>query len=77
MQIEAVTSTIFDIQAALSHPEVRGVSPILAKAGIARPTSRFKATELEASLVNGSLTTERRMAAKIALDRAGLIDWAA
>jgi hypothetical protein len=75
VNIQAVTDKTFDIQAALQHPEVRGVSRILAKAGIAKPTARFKATELEAALANSDLSTEQRIGAKLALDRAGLVDW--
>jgi hypothetical protein len=78
MTINAVSTSVpFDIKAALQHPEVKGVARILAKAGIARPTSKFKASELEASLAEGGLTTQERIAAKLALDRAKLIDWAA
>jgi hypothetical protein len=78
MQIHAVTDkTTFDIKAALQHPEVKGVARILAKANIAQPTSRFKASELETSLAESVLTPQERIAAKLALDRAKLIDWSA
>jgi hypothetical protein len=75
--IHAVSTPVFSIEAALSHPEVRGVARILAKAGIAKPTTKFKASELEAALAKGDITTQERMACKIALDRAKLIDWSA
>jgi hypothetical protein len=76
MNIHAIaTKPTFDIQAALQHPEVKGVARILARAGIAQPTSRFKASELETSLAESVLTPQERIAAKLALDRAKLIDW--
>jgi hypothetical protein len=79
MHIQAIASNkpIFSIEAALQHPEVRGVARILAKAGIAKPTSKFKAFELGTSLADAGLSAEERMRCKLPLDHAGLIDWAA
>jgi hypothetical protein len=78
MNISAVKDDkTFDIQAALQHPEVRGVSRILARAGIAQPTSKFKHSELESCMCDAGIDPTERMRCKIALDRAKLIDWSA
>jgi hypothetical protein len=76
MTINAVSTSVpFDIKAALSHPEVRGVSRILARAGIKQPTTKFKHSELESCMCSAGIDPVERMRVKIGLDRAGLIDW--
>ena len=75
--IKAVSTPSFDIKAALEHPEVRGVSRILAKAGIAKPTEKIKHSHLESCMTAAGIDPQERMRCKIALDRAHLIDWTA
>jgi hypothetical protein len=75
MQIRAVSTTPLDIRAALQHPEVKSVARILAAAGVPVPTVRFKHSELHACLCAADVSPEDRMKCKIALDKAGLIDW--
>jgi hypothetical protein len=75
--IHAVTDKTFDIQAALQHPEVRGVARILAKAGVSQPTGKIPHSHLESCMSAAGVSAEDRMRCKIALDRAHLIDWAA
>jgi hypothetical protein len=78
MIINAVTNKqTFDIKAALDHPEVRGVARILARAGIAKPTARIAHSHLESCMCDAQISPQERMAVKIALDRAKLIDWSA
>jgi hypothetical protein len=78
MTINAVTDkTTFDIQAALAHPEVRGVARILAKAGIAKPTGKIPHSHLESCMCEANIDPVERMRVKIALDRAHLVDWTA
>jgi hypothetical protein len=76
--IKAVsTQPSFDIKAALQHPEVRGVSRILARAGIAQPTAKIPHSHLESCMCDAGIDPQERMRCKIALDRAKLIDWSA
>jgi hypothetical protein len=76
--VKAVSTTpLFDIKAALEHPEVRGVARILARAGIAKPTARIPHSHLESCMAEAGISPEERMRCKIALDRAHLIVWAA
>jgi hypothetical protein len=76
--IKAVsTQPTFDIKAALASPEVRGVSRILAKAGIAPPTAKIPHSHLESCMCDAGIDPTERMRCKIALDRAKLIDWSA
>jgi hypothetical protein len=76
MNIQAIANKeTFDIQAALAHPEVRGVSRILSKAGIAKPTAKIAHSHLESCMCDAGISPEERMQCKIALDRAKLIDW--
>ena len=76
MKIQAIaTEPKFDIQAALQHPEVRSVSRILAKAGVAQPTGKIPHSHLESCMSAAGVSPQERMQCKIALDRAHLIDW--
>jgi hypothetical protein len=77
VNIQAVTADkqTFDIKAALAHPEVRGVSRILARAGIAQPTGKIPHSHLESCMTAAGIDPTERMRVKIALDRAHLVDW--
>jgi hypothetical protein len=78
MTINAVaTSAPFDIKAALASPDVKAISRILAKAGIAKPTEKIKHSHLESCMTSAGIDPVGRMRCKIALDRAHLIDWTA
>jgi hypothetical protein len=65
----------FNLQAALASPDVKAVSRILARAGIAKPTEKIKHSHLESCMTSAGIDPVERMRCKIALDRAGLIDW--
>jgi hypothetical protein len=74
--IRAVSTTPpLDIRAALASPEVRAVSRILAKAGVAQPTGKIPHSHLESCMCSAGIDPQERMRCKIALDRAKLIDW--
>jgi hypothetical protein len=79
MRIQAIaTEPTFDIKAALASPEVRGVSKILARAGVAPPTmGKIPHSHLESCMCSAGIDPTERMRCKIALDRAKLIDWSA
>jgi hypothetical protein len=78
MTINAVaTAAPFDIKAALASPDVKAISRILAKAGIAKPTEKIKHSHLESCMTAAGIDPVERMRCKIALDRAHLIDWTA
>jgi hypothetical protein len=76
MRIQAIaTQPMFDIKAALASPEVRAVSRILAKAGVAQPTGKIPHSHLESCMSAAGVSPQERLQCKIALDRARLIDW--
>ena len=76
MQIRAVstfTCTPLNIAAALASPEIRAVAKILAAAGVAQPTRPIPLGELNEKLTAAGVSTEKRIAVKIALGRVGLL----
>jgi hypothetical protein len=75
MNINAVSTTPFDIKAALSAPTVRNVSRILAQIGIAPPTAKLKISDLAAKMDAANLDPVKKIELKRALDSANLIDW--
>ena len=76
MKIQAIsTQPPLDIRAALASPEVRSVSRILAKAGVAQPTGKIPQSHLESCMCSAGVSPQERLQCKIALDRAHLIDW--
>jgi hypothetical protein len=72
-RIRAVSTPSFDIKAALTSPEVRGVAKILAAAGVSPPTRPIPLAELNEKLSAAGVSAEKRLAVKIALGRVGLL----
>jgi hypothetical protein len=75
MQIERIhaIATPDRIQAALASSEIRSIAASAKKAGLDL-TGSIKAARLDDMLKRSSLRVDERIAIKVALDRAGLID---
>jgi hypothetical protein len=71
MQIHAVTEP-FNLQAAMTNREIVGCRSILAAADL-HPAGRMTLAEVDRKLSGSRLTVTQRLAAKVALQRAGIL----
>jgi hypothetical protein len=69
----ADTAKPFDITAAMASNVMLSVRSLMAAAGI-EPKGRMSVAEVDAKLANSRLNVEQRIAAKLALTRAGILD---